>query len=194
MIAFIALGAGLAAAAVGGVAWAAGFGAVTERLRHVDGWWLLPAIGAEVLAYAGYVLAYRQVARVEGGPELPHRRALALVATGFGVFVARGGFAVDLHAFREEMRRRARCARPRSRPRRPRVCATRTSDLHRRDFAASRPRQHACFGPDDALGDRRPGGRGARSAGPEAPRAAAWPPWLAGSARAVARLDPLPAS
>src|SRR3954470_16793015 len=102
MVVFIALGAGLAAAAVGGVAWAAGFGAVTERLRHVDGWWLLPAIGAEVLAYAGYVLAYRQVARVEGGPELPHRRALALVATGFGVFVARGGFAVDLHAFREE--------------------------------------------------------------------------------------------
>ena len=102
MAAFIALGAGLATAAVVGVAWAAGFGAVTERLREVDAWWLLPAVGAEVLAYIGYVLAYRQVARVEGGPELPHRRALALVATGFGVFVARGGFAVDLHAFREE--------------------------------------------------------------------------------------------
>jgi uncharacterized membrane protein YbhN (UPF0104 family) len=42
------------------------------------------------------------VARVEGGPTLPHSRALALVATGFGVFVARGGFAVDLHAFRQE--------------------------------------------------------------------------------------------
>ena len=102
MAAFIALGAGLAAAAVVGVAWAAGFSAVAERLREVDAWWLLPAVGAEVLAYIGYVLAYRQVARVEGGPVLPHRRALALVATGFGVFVARGGFAVDLHAFREE--------------------------------------------------------------------------------------------
>jgi len=78
MAAFIALGAGLAAAAVVGVAWAAGFGAVTERLREVDAWWLLPALGAEVLAYVGYVLAYRQVARVEGGPELPHRRARRL--------------------------------------------------------------------------------------------------------------------
>jgi uncharacterized membrane protein YbhN (UPF0104 family) len=102
MAAFIALGAGLATVAVIGVAWAAGFGAVAERLRGVHGWWLLPAVGAEILAYIGYVLAYREVARVEGGPQLPHRRVLALVATGFGVFVGRGGFAVDLHAFREE--------------------------------------------------------------------------------------------
>jgi hypothetical protein len=55
-----------------------------------------------VLAYVGYVLAYREVARVEDGPSLPHSRALALVATGFGVFIARGGFSVDLHAFRQE--------------------------------------------------------------------------------------------
>jgi uncharacterized membrane protein YbhN (UPF0104 family) len=102
MIVFIALGAALAVAAVAGVSWAAGFGAVADHLRHVDAWWLLPALGAEMLAYAGYVFAYREIARVEGGPELPHSRALALVATGFGVFVARGGFAVDLHAFRQE--------------------------------------------------------------------------------------------
>jgi uncharacterized membrane protein YbhN (UPF0104 family) len=102
LIAFIALGAGLSAAAVIGVSWAAGYGAVADRLRHVDARWLPLALGAEVLAYAGYVLAYREVARVDGGPRLPHSRALALVATGFGVFVARGGFSVDLHAFREE--------------------------------------------------------------------------------------------
>jgi uncharacterized membrane protein YbhN (UPF0104 family) len=102
MMVFIALGAGLSAAAVIGVSWAAGFDAVTDRLRHVDARWLPLALGAEVLAYLGYMLAYREVARVEGGRKLPHSRALALVATGFGVFVARGGFAVDLHAFRED--------------------------------------------------------------------------------------------
>jgi uncharacterized membrane protein YbhN (UPF0104 family) len=102
LAAFIALGAALSTAAVAGVSWAAGFGAVADRLRHVDARWLPLAIGAEVLAYIGYVLAYREVARVEDGPRLPHSRALALVATGFGVFIARGGFSVDLHAFRQE--------------------------------------------------------------------------------------------
>src|SRR5256714_9916205 len=102
LAAFIALGAALSAAAVVGVSWAAGFGAVSDRLRHVDARWLPLAVAAEVLAYVGYVLAYREVARVEDGPRLPHSRALALVATGFGVFIARGGFSVDLHAFRQE--------------------------------------------------------------------------------------------
>ena len=102
LAAFIALGAALSAAAVVGVSWAAGFGAVADRLRHVDARWLPFAVAAEVLAYLGYVLAYREVARVEDGPNLPHSRALALVATGFGVFIARGGFSVDLHAFRQE--------------------------------------------------------------------------------------------
>ena len=100
---FVALGALLSAAAIIGVAWAAGFDAVAERMRNVDAVWLPIALAAEALAYVGYVLAYREVARVEDGPSFPHRRALALVATGFGVFVARGGFSVDLHAFRQEV-------------------------------------------------------------------------------------------
>ncbi|MGN6431894.1 MAG: lysylphosphatidylglycerol synthase domain-containing protein [Gaiellaceae bacterium] len=100
---FVALGAILSAAAIVGVAWAAGFGAVAERMRHADAEWLPIALAAETLAYVGYVLAYREVARVDDGPSLPHRRALALVATGFGVFVARGGFSIDLHAFRQEV-------------------------------------------------------------------------------------------
>jgi uncharacterized membrane protein YbhN (UPF0104 family) len=102
LAAFIVLAAALSIAALVGVSWAAGFGAVAARLRHVDAWWLLPAVGAEVLAYIGYVLAYREIAAVEDGPRLPHSRVLALVAAGFGAFVARGGFAVDLHAFRQE--------------------------------------------------------------------------------------------
>jgi uncharacterized membrane protein YbhN (UPF0104 family) len=102
MVVFIVLGAALAVAAFVGVALAAGPAAVSASLDRVDGVWLPAALGAEALAYVGYVVAYREVARVEGGPRLPPARAVALVTTGFGAFVARGGFAVDLHAFREE--------------------------------------------------------------------------------------------
>src|SRR5204863_338643 len=98
---FVALGALLSAAAIVGVAWAAGFGAVAERMRHVDAVWLPVALAAEALAYVGYVLAYREVTRVEDGPSFPHRRALARGATGFGVFAARGGSSSDLHALRQ---------------------------------------------------------------------------------------------
>jgi uncharacterized membrane protein YbhN (UPF0104 family) len=103
LAAFIVLGAALSAAALVGVSWAAGFGAVADRIRHVDAGWLPLALAAEALAYVGYVLAYREVARVEDGPSMPHSRALALVATGFGVFIARGGFSVDLHAFKQHV-------------------------------------------------------------------------------------------
>ena len=52
----------------------------------------------EVAAYFGYVVAYREVARVEDGPALGLGRAGAIVAAGFGVFVIRGGFIVDRQA------------------------------------------------------------------------------------------------
>ena len=102
LVLFIALGASLAVAALIGVSWAAGFDAVAHRLNGVDWIWIPIALGAEAIAYLGYMLAYREVARVEGGPTLPPAKTAALVATGFGPFIARGGFAVDLHAFRQE--------------------------------------------------------------------------------------------
>jgi uncharacterized membrane protein YbhN (UPF0104 family) len=102
LVSFIALGASLAVAALLGVSWAAGFGAVAHRLNAVDWIWIPIALGAEAVAYIGYMLAYREVARVEGGPNLPPAKTAALVATGFGPFIAQGGFAVDLHAFRQE--------------------------------------------------------------------------------------------
>jgi uncharacterized membrane protein YbhN (UPF0104 family) len=91
----------LSAAALIGVAWAAGFDHVWETLRGVHGWWLLAAVGGETVAYLGYIAAYREVARVERGPEIPAGDAAALVSTGFGPFVMQGGFAVDLRAFRD---------------------------------------------------------------------------------------------
>jgi uncharacterized membrane protein YbhN (UPF0104 family) len=90
----------LAAAALLGVAWAAGFGEVLHLLRR-PGWsWLGIAVLAETAAYLGYTGAYREVVRAESGPELEVPKAAALVASGFGVFLQAGGFALDRAALR----------------------------------------------------------------------------------------------
>jgi uncharacterized membrane protein YbhN (UPF0104 family) len=83
------------------MAWVAGFGRVFDRLLAVDPVWFAVAFGAEILAYVGYVLSYREVARVEDGEAIARMDAAAAVAAGFGPFVARGGFAIDVHAFRK---------------------------------------------------------------------------------------------
>jgi uncharacterized membrane protein YbhN (UPF0104 family) len=82
------------------VSWVAGFEHVLHRLEAVDPVWFATAFVAQLVAYIGYVLAYREVARVEDGCDLPTRSVVAAVTAGFGPFVARGGFAVDVHAFR----------------------------------------------------------------------------------------------
>lgn len=94
----VAIGGALALGAAVGIAWAAGFGNVLRELRHIDPIWLPVAFGMELAAYFGYVVAYREVARLEGGPRLGILRAGAMVAAGFGAFVIRGGFVVDRHA------------------------------------------------------------------------------------------------
>ena len=66
--------------------------------------WLLVCLGGEVVAYAGYVLTVRDMARVDGGQELDLSASVSTVVAGFGVFTATrasGGFAVDYWAFRE---------------------------------------------------------------------------------------------
>jgi len=94
----VGIGAALALGAAVGISWAAGFESVLHELRHFDPIWLPVAFGMELAAYFGYVVAYREVARVEGGPRLGLGRAGAIVAAGFGVFVIRGGFVVDRQA------------------------------------------------------------------------------------------------
>lgn len=83
------------------VTWIAGFDHVAARLHAVDPVWFAAAFGAQLVAYLGYVLAYREVARVEPGCEIATRDVVAAVTAGFGPFVARGGFAVDVHAFKQ---------------------------------------------------------------------------------------------
>ena len=97
---FIALGFALAVGTTVGVAWAAGFGDVLHRLGHPDPFWMPLALAGQVVAYFGYMLAYREVARVERGPELGMMKLAAVVFTGFGVFVAHGGFSADVVALR----------------------------------------------------------------------------------------------
>src|SRR5262245_37339755 len=98
---FVVTSIAIGVATLDAVAWAAGFDRVTARLGDINPIWFLVAFGAEALAYVGYVFAYREVARVEEGPSMTARDIIAAVTAGFGPFVARGGFAVDVHAFQQ---------------------------------------------------------------------------------------------
>jgi uncharacterized membrane protein YbhN (UPF0104 family) len=104
----------LAASALVGIAWSVGFGEALTRLAHPRWIWFLPALGGELLAYAGYIAAYREVARAEDGAELDVPKTAALVAAGFGAFAHAGGFALDRTALqRAGMSKREACLRVR---------------------------------------------------------------------------------
>jgi uncharacterized membrane protein YbhN (UPF0104 family) len=99
---FVVTGMALAAAALLGIVWwVVGWGAVFDQLRHAAWIWLFVAAGATVVSHVGYLLAYREVARHDDGPEIHPVRAAALVVTGFGLVVPRGGFAIDSAALCE---------------------------------------------------------------------------------------------
>jgi uncharacterized membrane protein YbhN (UPF0104 family) len=83
------------------VAGAAGYVAVASHIRHANTYWFPFAIAGAVAAHVGYVVAYREVAHVDRGVRLGTLRAGAIVAAGFGMFIPRGGFAVDLEALQD---------------------------------------------------------------------------------------------
>ncbi|MBV8259235.1 MAG: flippase-like domain-containing protein, partial [Actinobacteria bacterium] len=95
---FLAVGAALSIAASVAVAWHAGFHEVADHARHVNPLWFAVALAGAVAAHIGYMLAFREVARVDDGLPIGIVRTGAIVATGFGVFVPRGGFALDVEA------------------------------------------------------------------------------------------------
>jgi uncharacterized membrane protein YbhN (UPF0104 family) len=76
----------------------AGWSSVTGRLQPRLSFWFALAFVGEAAAFAGYVFAYRSVAAIERGPRLELREAAALVAFGFGAFLAKGGAALDSKA------------------------------------------------------------------------------------------------
>jgi hypothetical protein len=83
------------------VAGAAGYGAIASHIRHANTYWFPFALMGAVAAHVGYVVAYREVAHVDRGVRLGTLRAGAIVAAGFGMFIPRGGFAVDLEALQD---------------------------------------------------------------------------------------------
>jgi uncharacterized membrane protein YbhN (UPF0104 family) len=83
------------------VAGAAGYGAVASHLRDANTYWFAFAIVGAVAAHIGYTFAYREVANVDRHVRLGRLRAAAIVAAGFGMFIPRGGFAVDLEALQD---------------------------------------------------------------------------------------------
>src|SRR5438128_482343 len=69
LAAWIALAAVLALGALAGIGWIAGYLSLGRILATADWVWFPIALVAEVVAYVGYALAYREVARVEDGRE-----------------------------------------------------------------------------------------------------------------------------
>ena len=99
----------LALAAAMGLADMAGYGRLVDAVQDVVPTWFAVCFGGQVLAYLGYVLAVRDIARVDGGPLLSFRLSMRTVVAGFGVFAAThaaGGFAVDYWTFRRSGLRR----------------------------------------------------------------------------------------
>lgn len=99
----------LALAAAMGLADMAGYSRLVEAVQHVVPTWFAVCFGGQVVAYLGYVLAVRDIARVDGGPMLSLKLSMQSVVAGFGVFAAThaaGGFSVDYWTFRRSGLRR----------------------------------------------------------------------------------------
>lgn len=93
----------LAVGAVGLIGKVADFDTLTEALRKADKTWLPICLAGLLCAYGGYILGYREVARMHGGPCLPFWTVARVVGIGFGANVlgsAAGGLAVDFWALR----------------------------------------------------------------------------------------------
>ena len=98
-----------------GLADMAGYRALYDAVQDVVPTWFAVCFGGQVVAYLGYVLAVRDIARVDDGPLLSFRLSMRTVVAGFGVFAAThaaGGFSVDYWTFRRSgLRRREAVAR-----------------------------------------------------------------------------------
>jgi hypothetical protein len=102
MFAAAMLGAALAAGALIGVGLVAGPHDIGDLLTAPDWSWIPVAVGCVAASHVGYMLAYREVGRLRGGPVVPVRRMGALVVAGFGMLVPRAGFTLDQGVWRDQ--------------------------------------------------------------------------------------------
>jgi uncharacterized protein (TIRG00374 family) len=82
---------------------AADFDEILEALESANRQWFPICLAGLVCAYAGYIAGYREIARMDGGPNLPLGTVFRIVGIGFGANVlgsAAGGLAVDFWALR----------------------------------------------------------------------------------------------
>jgi uncharacterized protein (TIRG00374 family) len=82
----------LAILVVGVIGQVTSFHDMMEALRDANDWWFPLCLAGEIAAYAGYIAAYRDIARVDGGPRLPVWTAVRVVGVGFGAFIAGSSF------------------------------------------------------------------------------------------------------
>jgi uncharacterized membrane protein YbhN (UPF0104 family) len=81
-----------------------GWGKFSRELHFRNIPWFALCLGAEAVAYLGYMLAFREIVVVEGGPRIRAASVAAIVSAGFSpVFMADvwGGFSVDRAALEE---------------------------------------------------------------------------------------------
>lgn len=96
----LVLAAVLQIAAAVGMAYVAGFPQIWHTVQHVSWVWLGVLAATIVVSFVGYYIAYHGIYHVEDGPELTRREMVAVVAGGFGGFLAHGGSALDDYALR----------------------------------------------------------------------------------------------
>jgi uncharacterized membrane protein YbhN (UPF0104 family) len=89
---------GVAAIAVLAIARATGVDQVGKAFADLDPRWIALIAGAEVVAYAAYMIAYRSIAQVHGHPALALPLVARVVIAGFGPFSIAGGFGIDRQA------------------------------------------------------------------------------------------------
>ncbi|HUJ56499.1 MAG TPA: lysylphosphatidylglycerol synthase transmembrane domain-containing protein [Gaiellaceae bacterium] len=97
----VALGVALVAGAVAGIGQIASFHRMLHALDRADGEWFPVCLGGELIAYAGFIAAYRDVARVDGGPCFSFWTATRVVVLGFGAFIvatSAGSLGLDFWA------------------------------------------------------------------------------------------------
>lgn len=97
----IAAAAALSVGAVVAIGQLTSFGRLWHALQHATFWWLPLCVVGQLVAFGGYVVAYRAVASVDGGPRFRYRQAGQIVGLGLGAYVigsAAGGLGVDFWA------------------------------------------------------------------------------------------------
>jgi uncharacterized membrane protein YbhN (UPF0104 family) len=96
LLLLLALAVALFLAGTAGMAYVAGLHAVWRIFQHPHWPWVVATAVAVGVAFAGYYYGYRGVGNVEDGPrDLDTRARLAVVAAGFGGFLAHGGTGLD---------------------------------------------------------------------------------------------------